>query len=177
MGPKKSPSSSVKKSVKKSPAKTPIKTSNENVKTPKEENEKEKQKEETLKKEIPKEEKYEINTDINKIKKKKKFKTNEKTKLKRNRKETFGIYIYKVLKQIHKDIGISKKSMSIMNSFVNDIFERISLESSKLVRYNKKHTLSAKEIQSGVKLLLPGELSKHAIIEGAKAVNKIANFA
>ena len=157
MGPKKSPSSSVKKSVKKSPAKTPIKTSNENIKT-------------------PKEEKYEINTDINKIKKKKKFKTNEKTKLKRNRKETFGIYIYKVLKQIHKDIGISKKSMSIMNSFVNDIFERISLESSKLVRYNKKHTLSAKEIQSGVKLLLPGELSKHAIIEGAKAVNKIANL-
>ncbi len=99
-------------------------------------------------------------------------------KVKRIRRhETFSVYIYKVLKQVHQDTGISKKSMAIMNSFINDIFERISLEASKLVRYNKKHTLSAREIQSSVKLLLPGELAKHAIIEGAKAVNKIAESA
>ena len=90
------------------------------------------------------------------------------------RHETFSVYIYKVLKQVHQDTGISKKSMNIMNSFINDIFERIALEASKLVRYNKKHTLSAREIQSAVKLLLPSELAKHAIIKGAKAVNKIA---
>ena len=93
------------------------------------------------------------------------------------RHETFSVYIYKVLKQVHADTGISKKSMAIMNSFINDVFERIALEASKLVRYNKKHTLSAREIQSAVKLLLPGELAKHAIIEGAKAVNKIAESA
>ena len=94
---------------------------------------------------------------------------------KRSRHETFSVYIYKVLKQVHNDTGISKKSMAIMNSFINDIFETIALEASKLVRYNKKHTLSAREVQSAVKLLLPGELAKHAIIEGAKAVNKIAS--
>ena len=99
----------------------------------------------------------------------------EKVKGRRVRKETFGVYIYKVLKQVHSDIGISKKSMSIMNSFINDIYEKIAIESANLVRYNKKHTLSAREIQCAVKLLLPGELSKHAIIEGAKAVNKIAS--
>ena len=99
----------------------------------------------------------------------------EKQKIRRLRKETFGIYIYKTLKQVYNDIGISKKSMTIMNSFINDIYEKIAIEASNLVRYNKKHTLSAREIQSAVKLLLPGELSKHAIIEGAKAVNKIAN--
>ena len=93
----------------------------------------------------------------------------------RSRHETFSVYIYKVLKQVHNDTGISKKSMAIMNSFINDIFERIALEASKLVRYNKKHTLSAREVQSAVKLLLPGELAKHAIIEGAKAVNKFAS--
>ena len=94
-----------------------------------------------------------------------------------SRQETFSVYIYKVLKQVHQDTGISKKSMAIMNSFINDVFERIALEASKLVRYNKKHTLSAREVQSAVKLLLPGELAKHAIIEGAKAVNKIAESA
>ena len=106
----------------------------------------------------------------------KKEKKDKKAK-RHTRHESFSVYIYKVLKQVHQDTGISKKSMAIMNSFINDVFERIALEASKLVRYNKKHTLSAREIQSAVKLLLPGELAKHAIIEGAKAVNKIAESA
>ena len=59
-----------------------------------------------------------------------------------------------------------KKSMAIMNTFINDVFERIALEASKLARYKKKHTLSTREIQSAVKLLLSGELAKHDIIEG-----------
>ena len=102
-------------------------------------------------------------------------KAGEKRTRRKTRHETFSIYIYKVLKQVHNDTGISKKSMNIMNSFINDIFEKIALEASKLVRYNKKHTLSAREVQSAVKLLLPGELAKHAIIEGAKAVNKFVS--
>jgi histone H2B len=109
------------------------------------------------------------------VKKSAKGKTDEKRHRRRSRHETFSVYIYKVLKQVHNDTGVSKKSMAIMNSFINDIFERIALEASKLVRYNKKHTLSAREVQSAVKLLLPGELAKHAIIEGAKAVNKFAS--
>jgi histone H2B len=93
-------------------------------------------------------------------------------KRRKRRVETFSIYIYKVLKQVHPEIGISKKAMGIMNSFINDIFERLSIEASKLVRYNKKRTMSSREIQSAVKLLLPGELSKHAVSEGTKAVTK-----
>jgi histone H2B len=94
-------------------------------------------------------------------------------KRRRSRHETFSIYIYKVLKQVHNDTGISKKSMDIMNSFIHDTFDRLALEASKLVRTSKKHTLSAREVQSAVKLLLPGELAKHAIIEGCKALNKV----
>ena len=95
----------------------------------------------------------------------------EKKKTKK-RSETFSLYIYRVLKQVHPDTGISKRSMNIMNSFINDIFERVCLESSKLVRYSKKRTLSSREIQTAVRLLLPGELSKHAVSEGTKAVTK-----
>ncbi len=96
-------------------------------------------------------------------------------KVHRRRVETFSLYIYKVLRQVHSDIGISKKAMAIMNSFINDTFDRISLEASKLVRYNKKRTLSSREIQTAVKLLLPGELAKHAISEGTKAVTKFSS--
>ena len=35
-----------------------------------------------------------------------------------------------VLKQVHPDTGISNKAMAIINSFVNDIFERIATEAS-----------------------------------------------
>ena len=88
------------------------------------------------------------------------------------RKESYAIYIYKVLKQVHPDTGISSKAMGIMNSFVNDIFERIAGEASKLAHYNKKSTISSREIQTAVRLLLPGELAKHAVSEGTKAVTK-----
>ena len=93
-------------------------------------------------------------------------------KRKRKRKETYAIYIYKVLKQVHPDTGISSKAMSIMNSFVNDIFERIASEASRLANHNGRSTISSREIQTGVRLLLPGELAKHAVSEGTKAVTK-----
>ncbi|KAL7414018.1 histone-fold-containing protein, partial [Mrakia frigida] len=101
----------------------------------------------------------------------------EGDKKKRNKKrvETYSSYIYKVLKQVHPDTGISNKAMSILNSFVNDIFERIASEASKLASYNKKSTISSREIQTAVRLILPGELSKHAISEGTKSVTKFSS--
>eukprot|EP01134_Creolimax_fragrantissima_P003584 CFRG3584T1 len=93
-------------------------------------------------------------------------------KRKKKRTESYSIYIYKVLKQVHPDTGISSKAMSIMNSFVIDVFERVAGEASKLSMYNKKSTISSREIQTAVRLLLPGELAKHAVSEGTKAVTK-----
>jgi histone H2B len=99
-------------------------------------------------------------------------KEGEKKTKKKKRVESYSTYIYKVLKQVHNDIGISNKAMSIMNSFINDIFERIAHEASNLVRYNDTKTLSSREIQTAVRLILPGELAKHAVSEGTKAVTK-----
>ncbi|BGO91358.1 histone H2B [Rhodotorula toruloides] len=48
-------------------------------------------------------------------------------------------------------------------------------EASKLASYNKKSTISSREIQTSVRLILPGELSKHAISEGTKAVTKFSS--
>ncbi|PIC22782.1 hypothetical protein B9Z55_016720 [Caenorhabditis nigoni] len=89
-----------------------------------------------------------------------------------HRKESYSVYIYRVLKQVHPDTGVSSKAMSIMNSFVNDVFERIAAEASRLAHYNKRSTISSREIQTAVRLILPGELAKHAVSEGTKAVTK-----
>ncbi|KFW05982.1 Histone H2B 8 [Fulmarus glacialis] len=65
-------------------------------------------------------------------------------KRRKTRKESYSIYVYKVLKQVHPDTGIS----------------------------NKRSTITSREIQTAVRLLLPGELAKHAVSEGTKAVTK-----
>lgn len=85
---------------------------------------------------------------------------------------SYSSYIYKVLKSVHPNVGISKKAMLAMNSFVTDLFERVAFEASQLVRHNKKHTLTSREIQTAVRLALPGELAKHAVSDGTKAVTK-----
>lgn len=96
---------------------------------------------------------------------------------KKSRKESYASYIMKILRQVHPNFGISKKSMLIMNSFVEDTFDRIASEAGRLCKYNKKDTLSAREIQTAVRLVLPGELSKHAVSEGTKAVTKFTGGA
>ena len=100
---------------------------------------------------------------------------------------------FAVLKQVHPDTGISNKAMAILNSFVNDIFERIATEASstsstaqfhewhlilftELASYSKKSTISSREIQTAVRLILPGELAKHAISEGTKSVTKVGRL-
>lgn len=106
--------------------------------------------------------------------------------------------------------------MEIVNSFVNDIFSRITIEAGRLAVYNvrilhpfcgycvqyirssflllvctcrillipaaqllsqliyaqAKKTISSRETQTAVRLILPGELAKHAVSEGTKAVTK-----
>ena len=99
------------------------------------------------------------------------------TKRTSKRTESYSTYIYKVLKQVHPETGISKRGMSIMNSFINDVFERIATEGGRLSRYNKKSTLSSREVQTAVRLQLPGELAKHAVSEGTKAVTKFTSSA
>lgn len=89
--------------------------------------------------------------------------------------ESYNSYIYRVLKQVHPEFGVSSKAMVIMNAFVMDIFEKLAGEASRLARYSRKPTIAAREIQTAVKLTLPGELAKHAVSEGTKAVTKFTS--
>ena len=69
--------------------------------------------------------------------------------------DTYKIYIFKVLKQV-LDIGISSKGREIMNSFINEIFKKLTQEASRLTRYNKKSTITLRKIQTVVHLIIPG---------------------
>lgn len=90
----------------------------------------------------------------------------------KKRQETYHTYIYRVLKDCHDKLGISSAAMAVMNSMVNDIFERIAREAAELARYNKRQTIGSKEIRSAVNLVFPGDLARHALSEAAKALSK-----
>merc|ERR1719263_2072336 len=99
-------------------------------------------------------------------------KKTKKTKKNKPPGDQFGSYIYKVLKQVHPKMKISKQAMGIMDSCVNDSFEKIALEASRLLRNGKAETMKSRDIQSAVRLVFPGELARHAVSEGCKAVMK-----
>jgi len=85
---------------------------------------------------------------------------------------SLSTYIYKILKQVHPDTGISNKAMATMIDFVLDIFHRIMVEVENLSFISKRTTCTSREVQTATRLLLPGELAKHAVSEGTKAVTK-----
>ena len=94
-------------------------------------------------------------------------------KRKKKRKETYSSYIYKVLKQVHPDTGVSSKAMSIMNSFR----ERHFLSASVLrppVWLTTTSVVPSLHARSRLRCVCfcPVNLAKHAVSEGTKAVTK-----
>ena len=61
--------------------------------------------------------------------------------------EGYQRYVYRVLKQVHPEMGISSKCMTVLNNLMNDMFERLAFEASKLKDYTGHMTLSSREIQ------------------------------
>ena len=89
------------------------------------------------------------------------------------RKERFHNHLYKVLRQVQGwDISISARAMGVMNEMANHSFDRIMDEASRLVRYSGKATLTEREVQMAVRLVLPGELARHADKFGTKRIDR-----
>lgn len=93
-------------------------------------------------------------------------------KKKKGNYSSYATYIFKVLRQVNPDTGISKKAMSIMDSFMHDFFEKLAHEASNLALHNKRRTVSTLEIQTAVRLVLSGELAEHGVSEITKATTK-----
>jgi len=82
--------------------------------------------------------------------------------------KSYSTYIYKVLKQVHPNAGITRKAMIILDNIAHDMIGRFGHEVATLLQ--NRSTLSAREVQTATRLLLPGELQKHAVSETIKAL-------
>ena len=56
-----------------------------------------------------------------------------------------------------------------------DMFERLADEAARLSKASGA-TLSSREGQCAVRLVLPGELGRHAMSEGTKAISKYMSY-
>jgi histone H2A len=84
----------------------------------------------------------------------------------------FKLYIHRVLKSIHPKLGISSKTMDSLNDIIRDLESRICQQAIQLCLKNSSKTLKARDIQGSIYLLLPGQLARHAVSEGTKAITK-----
>nr|XP_055194050.1 late histone H2B.L4-like [Nyctereutes procyonoides] len=84
---------------------------------------------------------------------------------------SFNIYFPRVPKQVLEGLSLSQKALSVIGSVVKDIFERIADEASRLADSTKCSTITSREIQTAVRLLLlPKGIGKHAVSEASKAI-------
>ncbi|XP_025717896.2 histone H2B, sperm-like [Callorhinus ursinus] len=84
--------------------------------------------------------------------------------------DNFATCFSRLLKHVHEGLSLSQEAVSVMYSFVKDIFDRIAEEACRLARFTKRSTITTRYIQTAMRLVLPGEIGKHAISEAMKAV-------
>ncbi|XP_022371006.1 histone H2B subacrosomal variant-like [Lutra lutra] len=84
----------------------------------------------------------------------------------------YSLYVNRVLKEVVPQRGITSRTLDIMNTLINDIFERISMEACSLMCFRNRCTLTPEDIQKAVYLLLPGKLAKYAVAFGNEAVQR-----
>jgi hypothetical protein len=94
-----------------------------------------------------------------------------KNQFDKKRSDSFPSHISKV-KQVRPAIRISNKAILVTNSFISDIFEKVSTEGARLVDMNDRNTLASRETHTAVRLVLPGDLAENAGSEGGKGVGK-----
>lgn len=77
---------------------------------------------------------------------------------------SYSHHIYKLMKTTCPGLSIGVTAMNVMNSFVEDLLERIASEASTLVQHSKKSTMGFDDIISATKLVITTpELCEYAI--------------
>lgn len=92
-----------------------------------------------------------------------------------DRNKKYSHQIHKLLQCVCPDLSISVLAMNIMNSFTEDLLERIAKEASHLVHYSGKSTMGYNDIIAATKLVVPSEMNKYPIQMANSAVRWTEN--
>lgn len=78
----------------------------------------------------------------------------------------------KVLKQIHPNVGLTGEALASANRLILVTLDKVVANLNSIMLRSNKQTIDARAVQGAVQLTIPGELSKHAVSQGTKAVTK-----
>ncbi len=95
---------------------------------------------------------------------------------KKKKSRFFELYIVKSLQQVSPENGINTDAKQQLNTALCILCRRISDQALALTEYAHKRTISVKEIQNSLKVLVSGELLKHSMSEGTRAVEKFEEY-
>ena len=84
----------------------------------------------------------------------------------------YDVSIQRVLKQVAAGTGLSGEALGMLNALLRQFTCEMMCNLVTLTHSDPRKTLSARMVQATVRLTMPGELAKHAISEGSKAVGK-----
>lgn len=104
-------------------------------------------------------------------KKKSKSKTSGHKSARQKQQRQWHYYINKIRRNSNKDFSLSRRAMAVLGSFVEDMFDRIANEAVNVAQISKVKTLTGREIQMAVRLMMGGELLKYGMCEGTRAVH------
>lgn len=82
----------------------------------------------------------------------------------------WDIYIMKVLKQVYPDKGLNALSKRILCDLLCFVSDNLCKVAVLLTKHSGRVTISSKEMRAATRLVLPGELAKHANSNGSQAV-------
>ena len=84
----------------------------------------------------------------------------------------FDIYIRELSKLIHPGNQLSSNFLNQLNHIIVRLGEKIAEKAFQLTEKEHRRTINVRAIANATRLILPGELTKHAHSEGSKAVTK-----
>ncbi|KAL3093425.1 hypothetical protein niasHT_027432 [Heterodera trifolii] len=88
------------------------------------------------------------------------------------RKVSYKLYVRRVLKEVHPGKEISMRALNIMNSFVIDALDRIATEATRMAHYDRRKTVTLRDMEFSCRLCLPDIMAKHANQKAQKTVTK-----
>jgi len=80
-----------------------------------------------------------------------------------------------VLKQVHPETGITLEAARVVADAVEDLIARVAASVAAAAAVAGTRDVSSRDVQTAVRLVLPGLLARHAVSEGTKAVTKFCS--
>lgn len=94
------------------------------------------------------------------------------TSRKKKTSKGFLNYIHRVLNLVRPDNRITKVAINQMNAIMTILATEFSNAAREATQRRANKTVTSREVQYAVRSVLPGQLAKHAVSEGTKAITK-----